>query len=100
MTDFFITHGGLNSTQEALFNFIPLIVIPQKFDQFDIAKRVEELGLGISLSGKELSVELVKDSINKIEENREKYVNDIKKIVESFEEARSHREDIFKKLFA
>ena len=100
MADFFITHGGLNSTQEALFNNIPLIVLPQKFDQFDNAKRVEELGAGIAIDKSKLSVETLQKSINDIESNREKYLDGIKKIVESFEEARSHREEIFKKLFA
>ena len=99
MADFFITHGGLNSTQEALFNSLPLIVLPQKFDQFDNAKRVEELGAGIAIDKSKLSVETLQSSINEIESNREKYINEIKKIVESFEEARSHRED-FKKLFS
>ena len=98
--DFFITHGGLNSTQEALFNFIPLIVLPQKFDQFDNAKRVQELGAGIALEEGKLTVEGLKETINDIDNNREKYVNAIKKIVDSFEEARSHREEIFRKLFA
>ena len=100
LADIFITHGGINSTQEALYNNLPLIVLPQKFDQFDVAKRIEELGAGISLSGKDLTVELLKETINEIETNREKYLDGVKKIVESFDEERSHREEIFKKLFA
>ena len=99
MADFFITHGGLNSTQEALLNLMPLIVLPQKFDQFDNAKRVEELGAGIALNNSKLTVEVLQNSINEIDCNREKYINGIKKIVESFEDARHHREEIFKKIF-
>ena len=38
--DIFITHGGLNSINEGLFNGIPLIVIPQMFDQFDNTKKL------------------------------------------------------------
>ena len=49
ITDIFITHGGINSVQEGLLNHIPLIVIPQMYDQFDNAKRVKELEAGIVL---------------------------------------------------
>ncbi|MGL5648737.1 MAG: macrolide family glycosyltransferase [Clostridium sp.] len=50
--DLFITHGGMNSTSEALYNNVPLIVIPQASDQALVAKRVENLGTGIALINK------------------------------------------------
>lgn len=99
-TDFFITNGGLNSVQECLLNHIPLIVFPEKFDKFDNAKRVEELGAGIDLHDSKLTVEALRDAINEIDCNRKKYTEGVEKIVKSFEEARSHREEIFIKLFA
>jgi MGT family glycosyltransferase len=45
----FVTHGGMNSTQEALFFGVPLVVIPQLVEQAATAARVAELGLGVAL---------------------------------------------------
>lgn len=42
--DLFITHGGMNSTNEALYNNLPLIIVPQFGDQATVAKRVQEWG--------------------------------------------------------
>ena len=47
--DLFITHGGMNSSSEGLYNGLPLIVVPQFADQFLIAERVTELGAGLPL---------------------------------------------------
>jgi MGT family glycosyltransferase len=47
--DLFITHGGMNSTSEALYNNVPLIVIPQTSDQPLVAGRVAELGAGLPI---------------------------------------------------
>ena len=98
IADFFITHGGLNSTQEGIFNHIPLIIIPQYDDQFDNAKRVQELEAGIALDKNKLSVDILKNAVNTIDCNREKYNKGIEKIAESFQEARSHRKEILEKI--
>lgn len=45
----FITHGGMNSINEAIYYGVPLIVIPQDADQPFNALRVAELNLGITL---------------------------------------------------
>jgi MGT family glycosyltransferase len=45
-TSLFITHGGMNSTAEALSHAVPLAVSPQGADQHMIAARVEKLGVG------------------------------------------------------
>ncbi|WP_257127471.1 macrolide family glycosyltransferase [Bacillus sp. AFS094611] len=62
-TKLFITHGGMNSIHEGLYNGIPLIVIPQSADQPVIAKQVENLGAGVKLSMKELTVEQLRESV-------------------------------------
>ncbi|PFJ05041.1 glycosyl transferase family 1 [Bacillus cereus] len=62
-TKLFITHGGMNSTQEGLYNGIPLIVIPQSADQPVIAKQVENLGVGVTLHMKELTEEQLRESV-------------------------------------
>ncbi len=53
----FITHGGMNSTSEALYYGVPLIVLPQNADQPMIARRVAEVGAGVYLNPDELSAD-------------------------------------------
>jgi MGT family glycosyltransferase len=48
-TKLFITHGGMNSTNEGLYYGVPLIVIPQSADQPIIAQQVANIGAGIKL---------------------------------------------------
>ena len=99
--DIFITHGGINSIQEGLSAGVPLILIPQVYDQFDNAKRIEELEAGISLDKNkiEITVDVLKEAVNNINVNREKYKKGIEKIVESFKEARNSRKNIYEKIF-
>jgi MGT family glycosyltransferase len=42
----FITHGGMNSINEAIYYKVPMLVIPQGADQLINASRVEELNIG------------------------------------------------------
>ena len=41
-----VTHGGCNSTHECLLAGVPMVVIPQAYDQFPLGKRIHELGVG------------------------------------------------------
>jgi MGT family glycosyltransferase len=49
IADAFITHCGMNSASEGLYFQVPLVLFPQTPEQGAVAKRVEELGAGISL---------------------------------------------------
>ncbi|PEC22129.1 macrolide family glycosyltransferase [Bacillus cereus] len=62
-TKLFITHGGMNSTHEGLYNGVPLVVIPQSADQPVIAKQVENLRAGITLQMKGLTEERLRESV-------------------------------------
>lgn len=42
-----ITHGGSNSVHESLIAAVPLVCLPQAFDQIPLSRRVVELGLGV-----------------------------------------------------
>ncbi|PUA39022.1 glycosyl transferase [Paenibacillus elgii] len=53
--DAFITHAGMNSTSEALYYNVPLVMIPLTSDQPLVAKRVQELGAGITLDKNNLT---------------------------------------------
>jgi MGT family glycosyltransferase len=45
----FVTHGGMNSVNEAMYAGVPVLVVPQGADQGLVASRVVELGAGLSL---------------------------------------------------
>ncbi|MBU3178345.1 glycosyl transferase [Clostridium estertheticum] len=64
--DVFITHGGMNSTNEGLYYYVPLILIPQFADQPFVAKRVAELGAGIIIEKDKVTAEILKQSVVKI----------------------------------
>lgn len=56
----FITHGGMNSVNEAIYYGVPMLVIPMGNDQPTVANRIVELGLGQQLNRKKLSSESLK----------------------------------------
>ena len=53
--DLFISHGGMNSTNEALLFKTPLLLFPQRGDQFLVSKRVEELKVGFNLKSENIN---------------------------------------------
>ncbi|QWG33893.1 macrolide family glycosyltransferase [Bacillus mycoides] len=68
-TKLFITHGGMNSTHEGLYNGVPLIVIPQSADQPVIARQVENLGAGVTLQMQGLTESQLRESVDLVLNN-------------------------------
>ncbi|KAL1516686.1 hypothetical protein ABEB36_000566 [Hypothenemus hampei] len=65
----FITQGGLQSLEEAVFNSVPVLVLPFFGDQFLNAQKVLEHGLGLVLDHKKLGIAEFKTAIEEIIEN-------------------------------
>lgn len=84
-TKLFITHGGMNSTHEGLYNGVPLIVIPQSADQPVIAKQVADLGAGVTLQMQGLTADQLSESVELV-------LNDL-----SFKEAALNMKESFRK---
>ncbi|MFI6294714.1 macrolide family glycosyltransferase [Nonomuraea sp. NPDC050790] len=56
----FVTHGGMNSVNEAMAAGVPMLLIPRGADQPLVARRVVELGAGLSASRREADVRRVR----------------------------------------
>ncbi|MEV0951871.1 macrolide family glycosyltransferase [Promicromonospora sp. NPDC050249] len=55
----FVTHGGMNSVNEAMQAGVPTLVVPQGADQPLVAQRVVDLGAGLALRTEDATAETV-----------------------------------------
>lgn len=93
-----ITHAGMNSTSDLLYNNVPFVAIPIGADQPYMAARASELGAAISLDKNKLTSELLKNAVDKVL-TEPSYLKNIKNISHSFKEAGGYKkaiEEIFK----
>ncbi len=65
-TNVFVTHCGMNSTMESLYYGVPMVAVPQMPEQMTTAQRVQELGLGIELYKKNLSIETLRATVERV----------------------------------
>jgi MGT family glycosyltransferase len=61
-----ICQGGTNSVLEAIYHGVPVICLPPTPSHLEVAYRVTELGLGLHLPRRGLTVELIKGSVERI----------------------------------
>ncbi|PGZ99825.1 glycosyl transferase [Bacillus pseudomycoides] len=92
-TDVFITHGGMNSSSEALYYGVPLVVIPISGDQPLVAKRVTELGAGVHLDKMSLTPEILREATETVL-NRNKFKENSCKIRDSFHAAGGYKKAV------
>jgi MGT family glycosyltransferase len=62
----FLTHGGMNSVSEALWNEVPLVVFPQHGDQHLVAARVAELGAGLVLRPADVTPDRLEEMADRV----------------------------------
>ena len=97
--DIFISHGGLNSINERLLLCKkPIIIVPQFADQFSNAEQIELFGAGIALKKETINENILKNAVNSIIAEEEKYNKGVLKLVKTFEKAREERKSILKKI--
>jgi UDP:flavonoid glycosyltransferase YjiC (YdhE family) len=51
---------------EGLSSGVPLVVIPQMLEQRITAERVEELGLGVALDSNVVTIERLREAVNRV----------------------------------
>lgn len=61
-----ITHGGMNTTNEALWFGLPLLVFPQHGDQHLVAARVAELGAGLRLTPPDIQPDRLRELVTRV----------------------------------
>jgi len=66
LVDLVITHGGNNTTTEAMHFGKPMIVLPLFWDQYDNAQRVHETGYGIRLATYDFAAEQLTSAIDRL----------------------------------
>lgn len=97
-TKLFITHGGMNSTFEGLYNGVPLVVIPQSADQPIIAEQVAKNGAGIQLQMQGLTADQLHEVADQVL-NNPSFHKAVATIRESLKELGGYRQavdEIFK----
>ncbi|MFC0522258.1 macrolide family glycosyltransferase [Pontibacillus salicampi] len=84
--DIFITHGGMNSVNEAIQHNVPMLIIPHDKDQPMVAQRLMELGAAQSLQPSTLTPALLQQGVKEVLDNSE-YTQGIARIKESFQQS-------------
>lgn len=92
-TDVAITHAGMNSINDLVYNNVPFVAIPIYADQPYMAARVSELGAAISLDKDNITSEILKRSVDEVV-TEPKYLENIKKISDSFKATGGYKKAI------
>jgi MGT family glycosyltransferase len=66
LVDLVITHGGNNTTTEALHFGKPMIVLPLFWDQYDNAQRMDETGRGVRLATYDFEEDELRSAVDRL----------------------------------
>ena len=80
-----ILHGGANGVHEALYNEIPVILLPQFGDQMFLAGRVSHNKLGVHIPAENLSSSSISKAIKEVDDGN--YVRNIQRLKKIFVQA-------------
>lgn len=84
--DVTITHGGMNSVNEAIHFNVPLVILPQDKDQPMVAQRLVELEAGYRITRDQIHVESLRMGVHEVLSNP-MYKKNVKKINASFQQS-------------
>lgn len=62
----FISHSGANSVHHALYQGVPLLMVPQQLEQAQTAARISELGAGLLLNRRQASPERLRQMAQRL----------------------------------
>ena len=93
-TDVAITHCGMNSTSELIYNKIPFVSIPFGADQLYIATRIEKLGGTIYLNKNKVTPKILRGAVEEVL-NNPSYLRNLKKIKYSFDNAGGYKKGAY-----
>ena len=101
LTDVFICSGEINEVFEASLSNMPMIVISKDPLQVESGTLIQknEAGIYLDEDTDDLNSELINKNVETYLANKEKYKKGLKKIAESFKEARNERKKILEKIF-
>ncbi|PCJ20456.1 MAG: hypothetical protein COB04_04155 [Gammaproteobacteria bacterium] len=68
-TDLFITHGGMNSLNEAMYFGVPVIILPQQVEQAFNGRRLKKMGVAKILNSKKTTPEIIKQTAQEVLSN-------------------------------
>jgi len=67
----FVSHGGMNSINESTYFGVPLVMVPQQFEQAFNARRIRKQGAGLMIKPEHLTVENLRAAVNDILANED-----------------------------
>ncbi|MCI4065649.1 glycosyl transferase [Micromonospora sp. R77] len=62
----FVCQGGTGSLMEAMYEGVPVVVVPQQSDQYAIARQVVELGVGRSIRPEALDLDTLRAAVEAV----------------------------------
>ncbi|MBL0386904.1 glycosyl transferase family 1 [Tumebacillus sp. ITR2] len=89
----FITHGGMNSTQEGLYYGVPLLVLPQGADQPIIAQQVAKIGAGLALHMQSLTATQLREAVEHVV-GHPSFTKTVADVRESFRKAGGYQQAV------